>query len=462
MRFNIWDSPTVTTWLAIIMRALGVAGVMPLILVHFSSEEILVWQLLISFIGLQALAEFGMTPTMTRLIAYQISAIQEKEKTSEKLVVKLYETLQACKIIFIIISFIYFLVAGLFCTAALIRPISNMGQNGVEGWVAWGITLVSTAILIYGFVYASILQGSNYIAIYRRWQSIFSLFAVMSGIIVVICGGKLISVMVASQLWSISNVIFNKYLVDKLIYKKYNCTKKCKITVNNLKTIWKPGWRSGIGIAAQFGVIQISGIIGAQFLTIEKASMYLLGLRLIRFSGNLSQVPFYSKIPTMAQEFAKNNISEIISIYKATYNKVLYLFSVLFFILYIYGSDILDYIGSNVPFPDNNLWIFLGFGFYLEKIGGIHMQLYSVTNDILWHIYNGVTGSIIIIFSIPLVIIYNELGFAMAIVIGNLIFYMPITVLKCCKYFNLNIKTVYADSFMPLIIIALLCLCMNW
>ena len=65
-----WESPTITTAAALVIRSLSVVTILPLVLTRFTVEDINAWFLLQALIGFQILAQFGFTPTFVRLISY--------------------------------------------------------------------------------------------------------------------------------------------------------------------------------------------------------------------------------------------------------------------------------------------------------------------------------------------------------------------------------------------------------
>jgi len=67
-------------------------------------------------------------------------------------------------------------------------------------------------------------------------------------------------------------------------------------------------------------------------------------------------------------------------------------FAIPFLGLGLLGPSLINQLGSSTPFPPPLVWAVLGLAMLLERYGAMHMQLYSVTNHIVWHIANGVSG----------------------------------------------------------------------
>ena len=83
----------------------------------------------------------------------------------------------------------------------------------------------------------------------------------------------------------------------------------------------------------------------------------------------------------------------------------------------------INLIGGNVKFLDMNMWVIFGFAFFFERFGAMHIQLYSITNKIIWHIANGISGSLYLLSSL---LLYNFIGiisFPIGMLLGYLSFY---------------------------------------
>ena len=106
------------------------------------------------------------------------------------------------------------------------------------------------------------------------------------------------------------------------------------------------------------------------------------------------------------------------------------------------GTRLFSLIGSHIVFPDSYLWCLLGIGFFIERYGAMHMQIYSLTNKILWHIANGISGIIFIIAAAGILSVYPDmLAFPMALIASYLGFF--------AWYSAKHSYTILADRFIP-------------
>ena len=95
-------------------------------------------------------------------------------------------------------------------------------------------------------------------------------------------------------------------------------------------------------------------------------------------------------------------------------------------------------IRSNIEFVPTNLWLLLALGFFVQRFGAMHIQLYSLTNRIVWHVANGVSGTLVVI---SLALLIRPLGIyslPIAWLIGHALFYMWYAARKSYLEFDLR------------------------
>jgi len=454
-----WDSPTITTYAGFLGRTGGLVILLPLILIKFSTEEVAIWYLFAAVLSLQLLMDFGLSPTFSRVIAYAMagSTIQDfhtpaKDDAEGPSWSALERVCQTMLFIYRRLSVVWFTILLTIGTLAVWRPISAMEQD-VSVWCAWGVIVLTAPITFYGLTYSAYLQGINKIALLRRWEFITSILSTGSCVVAVLYGGDVLFLTVALQLWSVINVLRNKYLVTHVLsgrFAQFNgSTKDPEI----LKFLWPSVWRTGIGALAGFGSIQASGVLYAQIATPAQSATYLLSLRMIRFVSELSQAPFYSKLPGLAMLYAQGRLSEMTATAKRGM-RLSYLAYVLgFALLGFFGDFILITIGSNADFPEFWFWALLGFGYFLERYGAMHINLFSCSNVIINHVANGVTGAIFLVFGFSLFPYYGIYAAPVAIIVSNIGFYAWFAASRSYRKFGLRYWNFEKTAMMPFLLV---------
>ena len=209
--------------------------------------------------------------------------------------------------------------------------------------------------------------------------------------------------------------------------------------------VWPSAWRSGIGHFMSYGLIQASGVLYAQVASATSIASYLLTLRLIQMVSAFSQAPFYSKLPAFARLFAEDKKSDLVALAKKGMRLSHWCYVAGFIGLGISGEPLLKFIGSNAEFPTNLLWSLMGLAFFVERYGAMHLQLYSITNHIIWHIANGFAGIIYIIVCLSLFNTVDVYAFPLGLIAGYVGFYAWYSAMHSYKIFGLSFMTFEKD-----------------
>jgi O-antigen/teichoic acid export membrane protein len=432
------------TWGSFFSRALSLVVVLPLILTRFSTEEIALWYLFMTIISFQSLVDIGFAPTFSRVIAYAMGGAGVDDLKRPKNKNSGYTNWETIKMICSTMRAIYSRIGWfwtplltIFGTMALAKPISLV-QDACSAWVAWGVILVVSTVTIRGNIYSAYLQGLNQIALLRRWESIFSLGAIITSFSVLVLGGGLLGLVIAHQGWQIFNILRNCWLSNTVVDGRFKHFAKKGTDKKVLAAVWPSAWRSGAGHFMSYGLIQASGILYAQVGTAAGIASYLLALRLIQIVSEFSQAPFYSKLPVLTRLFAEGKKEELVARAKRGMGLSLWCYVAGFVGLGLAGQPLLKIIGSNADFPDNLLWSLMGLAFFTQRYGALHIQLYSLTNNIIWHISNGISGAIYLGVSLALIQPIGVYAFPTGLLVGYLCFHTWFPAIHSYKAFGLR------------------------
>jgi len=399
---KIWNSPTFTTWGSFIATLMGWVLLLPFALSRLSTSEIALWYFFRIITDLRPIIDMGFSPTFIRQIAYAYGGSSEfgnpnQESTPAStsganwnLLEKTYSTMEY---IYVRLAAILFVLLAIFGTLTAIKPIS-MIENPVQGWIAWGMVIITTSFYLRGNSYTSFLQGSNNIPVYRRWEALFAFAAIPSGVGVLLLGGDLLGLVAIEQFWLVVSVMRNRFITQRICQFDIARQENRQFSKDIFKEIWPRSWRSGLGIIMGYGVMQFSGLIVAQIGNSPDVAAYLLSLRFAQNISTFSRVPFYSRLPQMATLYASNGQEELLAIAKRGMRFSHWLYSIGFIAFGIVAPWALTLIKSNTGFVPQSLWAILGLGLFAERYGAMHLQLYTLTNKVVWHIVNGITGGI--------------------------------------------------------------------
>ena len=456
---NLLHSATLMTWFSLSVKLLSPLILLPLILTSYSDGEVALWFLFNIITSLQLVFDMGFSQTFVRITAYATSGIPLANVKPDNTIEQhlngrnrnsdddMANVISSMNIVYTRLGIATLLLLGVIGSLVLIKPISEYASSS-EAWYAWLSVLIVTSMSTWAGKYSAFLQGINRIAQLRFWEAITAFISIIVTAIVVFNDGSFLLLVLTSQFFLLV-VIARNYLlcVKTAAYKTNISSSKIDRTVFNL--VWPSAWRSGLGVFAGFGSVQATGIILAQFASASQTASYLLALRLIQTVSQYSQAPFYTKIPVLSKLNAQNNTKELLNISTKTMRISYAAFLLGFFLLTFFAEPILAYINSNVDFVSTPFWVLLGSAIFIERYGAMHIQLYSLSNKIIWHIANSITGILLITTCVILYPLIGIFAFAWGLFLSNLLFYSWYSAYHSYKEYNLNFWEFEYSVFIP-------------
>ena len=456
-----------TTWLSMAARLLNPLVVLPLVVVRLQPAEINIWNLLLIVVGFQLIFDLGFAPTFIRVFAYAMGGRSDLSRnTTYKFSIASHNSSPNWKLfaqIWGTMTRVYrrlglFTFVGLSVVGAIVfqRPI-NLLNNPLDGWISLSLVVSGTATFVWGNGYAACLQGMNQIPVMRRWEIWMSFLNTVSLIIALSFNAGLVQIIAISQIWIVLNIMRNRWLVKRcamVALRTHNGeTKKTDNTV--MLNVWPSVWRSGLGVMMSFGLVQGTAFLFAQTLSSNDSARYSLTVRLIQMVVAFSNVPFYTKLPKMASLMGNGRKNEILKIAQRGMGLSLLVYPSIFSLLLIGGDGLFHAIGANVEFPDPMLLSAFGFAYYIDRFGALNLQLYSLTNDILWHIANGVSGTMFIGLAVFLTAIYGTFGIPSAWGLSALLFYTPYSCFYVLKEFGMLPRSILTIALIGISVMAI-------
>lgn len=443
---RLWDSPTFTTWGSLASRLLSTLVVLPLILVKFSAAEVVVWQLFATLSSLLLLLDFGLAPTFTRMLAYARGGTSIEELTNMREVKPRAQegpnsdTLVA---VFSTLRWLYARVAGVLAvlmviggSLSLVRPMDAIG-NDTHAWLAWCVWMFGCVGMVWGNAFGAALQGINRIAVLRRWEIVTALLQIGTSFVVLASGGKLLGLAGSATFWILLNVVATRRLLRTHAPELERAEPKPHPLI--LKALLPAAWRSGVGHLMSLGLIQASGLVFSQLATPQEAAAYLLALRVMTILMGFSTTPYYSKLPAMGELYSRGQMSELFSMAQRgmLLSHAVFAAGVIAVLLAI--PFWLSKIGASVGFVPDHVWALMGVAYLVERWGGMHMQLYSLTNHIVWHIANGITGVVMLTLAVVLFPHLGVIALPLAMLLAYSCFYTPYAVFLSRRHYRYNL-----------------------
>jgi len=428
------------------MRALSVVLVLPLLLTRFAVEEIAVWYLLVTLIGLQQLADLGFAPTFVRVIAFAMGGATQLKGQRDAAeagtpagprwdtVERIWQTMGGVYARLTLIGVLLFAVVG---TIAVRRPIEALATPST-GWIAWWVVVATFAISLQCNLYAAYLQGLNQIALLRRWETLASVGAMATSVLVLVAGGRLLTLVISNQAWVLLSVLRNRWLSRTVEAGRAASFKRAGRDPEVMDAVWGSAIRSGVGVVFSRGVIFSSGLFYAQIADSAALAAYLIAFRVMQMLVDFSNAPFYSKLPSLSTLRSKGSEYELGQTAERGMRLSYWSYVVGAIAVGVVAPYAFASISSNAHWVSPSLWALMSTAFFVERFGAMHIQLYSTTNHIIWHIANGVSGSIYLLVSLALMVRLGVYAFPIGMLVGYLSFYCWYAPLHVYRTFNFD------------------------
>jgi hypothetical protein len=453
------------TWASFVMRALPIFILPLLISIHMDSVLLAFWLVLITLQGLQLLFESGFTASFMRGFSYAMGGadrlrIEVGPPTASGQPPNhalLARTWNMGSVLYLGVALITGIVLMLFGGWSGTNLMVQL-PSGEQPWGALAVFAVGAALRSYGGLQLSYLYGVNRIALVRWWEAAFCLLAFLAAAVTILAGGGLLALAIAYQIPLAANVFWNMWLCRRDQAARPGFIRGFRADADILAQLWPGVWRTGLGTLLYLGTTQGAGLYYATVGNPADVAAFLFAMSLLRPLGQFAQVPFFTKVPTLARLQASGARLE----QRAIAERAMRASYVLHMVMVLGVAVSLPLVagmvegGLQVPLL---LWLLIGLSGYVERIGAMHIQLYSSTNHILIHWANGLAALVFVALSAVLLPRIGVYAFPVANILALVLGFLPIAMINSYRAFTLPFpKFELKTSVGPLIILIVLLL----
>lgn len=256
--------------------------------------------------------------------------------------------------------------------------ISLLSQPAL-GWLAWTITCLSIALLIWNERLVGLLHGIGKISEVNR-------YSVLTGIIGVLLIGYLVFMGHGLFAYGASAIIATTLTIF-LLYKKVQGVRTNgeydeQYRIDLKQSIWAPTWRLSLTALLTYGVNRGAGFVAALFLTGAPLASYLQALSMMVLAVGFSTAPFYSQLPRFSRLRSRGEIEELARASGSGVAKSLIAFSVACVGVIYTVPLIFALVDAKIEFPDARIWLLMSFVWLLERHQSMQGQIYLSSNKV--------------------------------------------------------------------------------
>ncbi len=453
------------TWGSFFTRSTALFLVLPLALQQFVPSEMTLWNILLQITGLQLIIDLGFTPTFTRLIAFARGGATSLAQMGNQhhdhpfqpnwgLVASIYRVM---RVVYFRLGLIYFVVLATVGTYYVHEAATGLAHPA-QGWSAWATILIVSFFSLRANQTKAVIEGLNHVALLRRWEILTSLCGVLTTFAVFYFEGNIFQLILASQIWVVINIWRNYQILHSLPEsgELFSPTAKdIDFDPVIFRQVWSAAWRTGVGVLLTSGTIKLVVLQTTkeiQVVSVLEAAVFSTALRIMDSILDFSVAPLYSKLPRLASLYAKGDMGVFMGIARQSMLRSYWALAIPVILAGVAGPAALAVLESKIAFPDPQFWLLLGIAQFLQRFGASHLQLYSLSNTIVWHIAGA--GSAIVMLTVwgiglPHFGIY---AYPLAGIAAALLFYAWYCANKSYRFFGLHFWTFEPTvSFLPFI-----------
>ena len=425
-----------------------------------SVEENVVLFLLLAVGSMSQLFDFGFTSTFSRIVSYADSGISIGKNGEFREAVRI----QVLGDVFILMNRIYtitslsaFVFVIIITYRSFQTAFSGVSLNNLH-YTAYFVTFIATFVVLYSNSAIATLTGLNKIERYKKNELIFSSFSIICHIYIILFVNAPILNVITHGITMIANAVMNIYtsesvkLKDELVIKtRYNSKSNEALTHYVLESATK----SGVGVLMSLGLIQYSVFYVAQSENPSISSAYSFAIRIYQTVMMFSNISFYNRLPDLAKLYIGSANSAFYHAMKLIRTSALiYAFGIsatYLLVFYIFREYELNQ--SMLPVVTSTIF---SIGMLVERVNGMLTQLYTLSNDIVWHKINFMYGLSAVLITLVLT---NWIDLVNAIAISHLIatifVVLPMILSYCKRVFEIDYSTLIVQAIAPGILVVI-------
>ena len=404
---KILNNAILMSWAKGIVGIVGPMFVIPLVVVVYSDVEQSFYFITSTIIGLAFLADSGFGSTPVRAVAYFKAGADYIPRTKKEYddaqemndrppnYMKLKDLLTTTKRIYLFLNLMLLLIM-LTVGVAAIWNIMEQGGHRIDLWLAYGLLIPYSIILIGNIRWSSFMRGLDFVAKEARFNTLISAIKVIIFIIVLSFKLKPVYLSIGFIFEALSSRIYlRNFILNWFNDKGVGQIKSNHFDKTIFQSLWSASWRIAGIMWGNYLTDQGNSIIVAQITDTKLMANFLLTTRLLRVTLGFSKTTLFAKSPLIFKLSAEKKKKEL----KETVSRYIFLGLGMALITYLmlgslanFGLELIDSKRRLMPFY---LFAIMALTEILDMHGSFHASIYTSTNHIPFLLPAIISGAVI-------------------------------------------------------------------
>jgi hypothetical protein len=428
-------NPTMMTWANHFTVFAHGLLVTPLIIIIFSKDQISVWYLLQTLVGLGMLADAGFGFTLSRAVAFfyagavrlpanQKEYSQTLENQGSINTEKLASLLSTSFRVYLILSLAFILVFTPVGMAVMWNVMTLTGHD-VYLWSAFGLVIASTFVSLQTIKWSAYMNGTRRVAEVNRYNAMVGIVRILGYVLLL---SFKTGVFGLSLYTFLEGLFSNLYLRRKVHswFKDKGIPLKGKLFFDKeiFSSLWTATWRLGLTTWGNYVAVYGTSLIISQVKNTSLMADFLFTQKILGFIQRIAEAPFYANVPGIYSFMAQKKEKEV----KKEISKQLFLVITLlaagFIFIGLFGNFLLDAVNIDIRFVPGWIYFVFALSIFLDSHATMQGTVYISTNHVPFLWPSLISGAVMLAVGFLILPIYGLIGivmvkFLVALSMGN-------------------------------------------
>jgi hypothetical protein len=382
---------------------------LPFILKFLSLDDVGIWYVLSSVLGLTLLFDFGFSPTIIRNVTYIYSGIKELRKVgvedvskSSKGVVD-YKLLGAfihtTRRIYLLIGFLAFVllsVVGSFYFYTILRA-SNLNYN-IYYWITWLVFIISTISNLYFIYLNNLLIGRGLVTKAQQAIVFGSLVYVILALCSVYSGFGLLGIVISNFIGTLVNRYIAFFAFFDIETRRHIVDNPGSSKEHNdlFQIVFYNARKMGVVTLGGFLINKAGFFLVTMFFSLSVVAKYGLTMQLISVVSSFAVIYFNTYLPLINTDFISKNNNGVIRNIGVSLFIIVVIFSLALVVFYFFGDMLLGLLGCKITLIDKNLIAVIILIGFLEVQHSVMATILTIENVVPF-VYPALISGIVIL-----------------------------------------------------------------